>query len=238
MVTLLLRLLKIDASSGIYATKVDLFFQTKDDNLPVTIQIRETTLGTPNKTILAYSEVTLDPDDVNVSNDGVVATTFRFESPVYLRAGAEYALVVLASVTTYNLWISRLGEPDVTTLATESGRVLVTEQPVLGSLFKSQNSSVWTPSQYEDMKFVLHRGDFVGSGNVQFYNPELDDKNEAIPPGGIVAESRKASVGIGTTVNQDGVSNPLVIGNKLSRLTLEHLDSSRSLVVLPLAHLM
>ena len=206
---------KIDASSGIYATKVDLFFQTKDDNLPVTIQIRETTLGTPNKTILAYSEVTLDPDDVNVSNDGVVATTFRFESPVYLRAGAEYALVVLASVTTYNLWISRLGEPDVTTLATESGRVLVTEQPVLGSLFKSQNSSVWTPSQYEDMKFVLHRGDFVGSGNVQFYNPELDDKNEAIPPGGIVAESRKASVGIGTTVNQDGVSNPLVIGNKI-----------------------
>ena len=42
---------KIDSKTGIYATKVDLFFQTKDDTLPVTVQIRETTLGTPNKTI-------------------------------------------------------------------------------------------------------------------------------------------------------------------------------------------
>ena len=206
---------KIDSKSGIYATKVDLFFQTKDEILPVTVQIRETTMGTPNKNILGYSEVTLDPDDVNVSEDGTVATEFRFESPVYLRPGADYALVVMSSVTTYNLWISRLGEADVTTLATESGRVLVTEQPLLGSLFKSQNAKVWTPSQYEDMKFVLHRGDFVGSGNVQFYNPELDEKNEAIPPGAIIAESRQISVGIGTTVNQDGASNPLVVGNKI-----------------------
>ena len=206
---------KIDSKIGVYATKVDLFFQTKDLTLPVTVQIRETTLGTPNKTILGYSEVTLDPDDVNVSEDGTVSTEFRFESPVYLRPGAEYALVVMASVTTYNLWISRLGEADVTTLATESGRVLVSEQPLLGSLFKSQNSSVWTPSQYEDMKFVLHRGDFVGAGNVQFYNPDLDDKNEAIAPGAILAESRQVSVGIGTTVNQIGVANPLVVGNKV-----------------------
>ena len=206
---------KIDSSIGIYTTKVDLFFQTKDDTLPVTVQIRETTLGTPNNTILAFSEVTLDPDDINISSDGTASTTFRFESPVYLRPGAEYALVVLSSVTTYNLWISRLGEADVTTLATESGRVLVTEQPVLGSLFKSQNSSVWTPSQYEDMKFVIHRCDFIGTGNVQFYNPELDDKNEAIGPGAILAESRSISVGIGTTVNQGSASNPLIVGNKV-----------------------
>ena len=206
---------KIDSSIGIYATKVDLFFQTKDDTLPVTVQIRETTLGTPNNTILAFSEVTLDPDDINISSDGTASTTFRFESPVYLRPGAEYALVVLSSVTTYNLWISRLGEADVTTLATESGRVLVTEQPVLGSLFKSQNSSVWTPSQYEDMKFVIHRCDFIGTGNVQFYNPELDDKNEAIGPGAILAESRSISVGIGTTVNQGSAANPLIVGNKV-----------------------
>jgi len=206
---------KIDAKNGIYLSKVSLFFQTKDDTLPVTIQIRETTLGTPNQTILGYSEVTLNPDDVNVSEDGTVATDFRFESPIYLKPGVDYALVVMASVTTYNLWISRLGEADVTTLATESGRVLVTEQPLLGSLFKSQNSRIWTPSQYEDMKFVIHRCDFVGSGNIQFYNPDLDEKNEAIPPGAVIAESRQVSVGIGTTINQGGASNPLVVGNKV-----------------------
>ena len=83
----------------------------------------------------------------------------------------------MASVTTYNLWISRLGEADVTTLATESGRVLVTEQPLVGFIVQvTKLHVVWTPSQYEDMKFVLHRCDFVGSGNIQFYNPDLDEK--------------------------------------------------------------
>tara|TARA_Y100001935_G_scaffold247024_1_gene242352 strand:- start:10921 stop:18507 length:7587 start_codon:yes stop_codon:yes gene_type:complete len=208
---------KIDSKKGIYVTKVDLFFQSKDDQLPVTIDIRETTLGTPNQKILAFSEVTLDPDDINVSTDGTAVTTFRFESPVFLAAGRDYALVVRADTTTYNLWISRLGEADVTTLSTEQGRVLVTEQPLLGSLFKSQNSTVWTPSQYEDMKFVLYRADFVGSGNVQFYNPNLDKKNERIRSGGVQALSRTASVGIGTTVNQINVTYPLVPGNRVTQ---------------------
>ena len=208
---------KIDSKKGIYATKIDLFFQTKDDKLPVTVQIRETTLGTPNQKILGYSEVTLDPDNVSISEDGSAATTFRFESPVYLGVGRDYALVVKSNVTTYNLWISRLGEADVTTLAQEAGRVLVTEQPLLGSLFKSQNATVWTPSQYEDMKFVLHRADFVGSGNIQFYNPDLDKKNQSIRSGGVQSLPRTLSVGIGTTVNQNGVTYDLIPGNRITQ---------------------
>ena len=207
----------IDSKKGIYATKVDLFFQSKDDQAPVTIQLRETTLGTPNKTILAMSEVTLEPDDVNVSEDGTVATSFRFESPIFLRPGADYALVVMSNMTTYNVWISRLGEADVTTLDSEQDRVLVTEQPLLGSLFKSQNAKVWTPSQYEDMKFVLHRADFVGAGNIQFYNPDLDKKVSAIRAGGVQGLPRQISVGIGTTVNQDGAANPLTVGNRVTQ---------------------
>ena len=206
---------KIDAKTGMYATKVDLFFQTKDDQQPVTVQIRETSMGTPNSTIIPYSEVTLDPSKVNVSANGTAVTEFRFESPVYLEPGKFYALIILSNVTTYNVWISRLGEADVTTLATESGRVLVTSQPTLGSLFKSQNAAVWTPSQYEDLKFVLHRCDFSGAGNVQFFNPPLDETNEAIPPGGISAIPRELNVGIGTTVNQDGAANPLIVGNRI-----------------------
>ena len=169
------------------------------------------------------SEVTLDPDAVNVSEDGTLATTFRFESPIYLRPGVDYALVVMSNMTTYNLWISRLGEADVTTLATEDDRVLVTEQPLLGSLFKSQNAKVWTPSQYEDMKFVLHRADFVGAGNIQFYNPDLDPKVSAIRAGGVQGLPRTISVGIGTTVNQDGAADPLIIGN---RITQENTDAT------------
>ena len=42
------------------------------------------------------------------------------------------------------VWISRLGEVDVRTLGREAGQVLVSQQPTLGSLFKSQNASTWT----------------------------------------------------------------------------------------------
>ena len=90
-------------------------------------------------------------------------------------------MVLKSKVTDYKVWISRLGEADVRTLATEAGKVLVSSQPVLGSLFKSQNASVWTPSQYEDLKFDLYRAKFANNGAVNFYNPDIADKNEVLP---------------------------------------------------------
>ena len=85
----------------------------------------------------------------------------------------EYAIVLLSDSTEYTAWISRLGEADVTSAASEAGQVFVSAQPVLGSLFKSQNASSWDASQYEDLKFDLYRADFVETGSVQFFNPKL-----------------------------------------------------------------
>ena len=203
---------KVDDETGVFVTKVDVFFRTKAQALPVTVQIRETTLGTPNDRILPYSEVDLTPDQVVVSEDATAKTTFTFEAPVYLAGNREYALVLLSNTTEYNVYISRLGEADITTLASgEAGQVLVTSQPILGSLFKSQNASVWTPSQYEDLKFNLYRSDFVGSGNVEFFNPELPTELERISRNGITAIPRNLSVGIGTTV----VDGDLKLGNTI-----------------------
>ena len=39
--------------------------------------------------------------------------------------------------------------------------VIVTKQYVGGSLFKSQNGTIWTASQFEDIKFDLYKADFV-----------------------------------------------------------------------------
>ena len=51
-----------------------------------------------------------DPDDVFISDDATVPTTFEFKSPVYLEPETEYALVLKSSVADYKVWISRLGE--------------------------------------------------------------------------------------------------------------------------------
>ena len=77
---------------------------------PVTAQLREVQNGYPSTTILPFSEVTLNPSSVNVSEDASVATTFTFPSPVYIQENVEYCFVVLANTQEYNMWISRVGQ--------------------------------------------------------------------------------------------------------------------------------
>lgn len=204
----------VDDPTGIFITRVEFFFTSKDDNLPVNFEIRETTLGTPNSRVLPFSYKSIEPQNINLSDDGTVGTIINLDSPVYLNPNSEYALVLLSDSTNYRVWISRLGEPDVSTLGQEAGQVLVTEQPLLGSLFKSQNATVWTPSQFEDLKFRLYAAVFDTQGNTSFYNPDLPSDLSQIDPNGLSINSRKISVGIGTTVNDDEI----VIGNTVKQL--------------------
>ena len=104
-----------------------------------------------------------------------VATRFTFPSPVYLAGKNEYALVLLSASNNYRVYISRMGEEDLSTAnLPESERIIVSQQPYMGSLFKSQNGSTWDPSQLEDLKFTLNKCAFVpGPGTLKLYNPEL-----------------------------------------------------------------
>ena len=141
---------------GVFLTRCEIYFRTVDDNdIPVTLQIRTVELGIPTQRVLPFSEVSLDPSEINVSGDGSVSTSFTFDAPVYLEGGKEYAVVLLSNSTKYFVYISRVGENDLIT------QEFISNQPYLGSLFKSQNGSTWDPSQWEDLKFVLHRADYI-----------------------------------------------------------------------------
>ena len=196
----------VDDPTGVYITKVDLYFRTKDETLPVTVQIREVELGTPSQKILPFSEVELTPDKINLSDDASVATSFVFESPVYLESQREYAIIVISNSNEYNVWISRLGESDVATLATEQNQILVTTQRLLGSLFKSQNASTWTPSQYEDLTFELHRADFETSGFVQLFNSNLPENLQVMTKDPLTIESNKVKVSLSSTITNTDLS--------------------------------
>ncbi len=142
----------IDTPGGVFISKVDIFFATKDaTGIPVTLQIRNTVNGYPGQYIVPFSEKSLTPDQVSTSTDGTVKTTFTFDSPVYLADGQEFCLVLLANSDSYNVYVSTLGGND-----TATGEK-ISQQPYAGSLFKSQNASTWTPSQEQDLKFTIHR---------------------------------------------------------------------------------
>ena len=165
----------VGETPGIYVTKVDVYFGTRDEVLPVTVQLRTMQTGLPTTQIIPFGEVILTPDEVNISDDASVKTTITFPSPVFLTGGKSYAVVLLSASSEYTAWISRMGEVDVQTKdKPESEQVTVGQQPTLGSLFKSQNGETWNPSQYEDLKFTLYRAFFTAeTGTINFHNPPL-----------------------------------------------------------------
>ena len=146
----------VEDDNGIFITKCDVFFRTKDDmDVPCVFQLRSMLNGFPTQHILPFSEIVLAPDDVITSADGSVATTVNFRAPVYLEGGnTEYAICLASNSTKYSVYISRIGETDLLT------DTFISNQPYLGSLFKSQNASTWEPSQWEDLKFTLYRAEF------------------------------------------------------------------------------
>jgi hypothetical protein len=194
----------VEPESGIFATSVDLYFFSRDPELPVTVQLRPMQLGLPTNEVYPFSEVVIDPKDIQISSDASLPTRVTFESPVYLAGKQFHALAILSASNIYNVWISRLTEIDVSTNNLEDEeQVLVSKQPLTGSLFKSQNGVTWNPSQLEDLKFKLNRANFVGSGNINFYNPDLSLGNNQIATlvkDSLELNSKKIKVGIGTTI--------------------------------------
>jgi hypothetical protein len=189
----------VEDEGGIFITKCDVFFRTKDDmDVPLVFQIRSMLNGFPTQNVLPFSEIVLQPDDVITSGDGSVATTITFRAPIYLEGGnTEYAIALASNSTKYSVYISRIGETDLLT------DTFISNQPYLGSLFKSQNASTWEPSQWEDLKFTLYRAEFETAGSVEFYNPKLTQGNSQVPilmPNSLSLGSRKIRVGLGTTV--------------------------------------
>lgn len=206
----------IDNQKGAFITSIDLYFLTKDDTLPVTIQLRPMELGLPTQKVYPFSEVVVDSKDILVSTDATVPTRIKFPSPVYLEGQKFHSLVILSNSQEYSVWVSRLGEIDVTTASgPESRQIAVTKQPISGGLFKSQNASTWNESPYEDLKFTLYRANFTSSsGNFNFYNPDLNLGNKQIAtltPDSLEFTSKRIRVGLGTTVQDTN----LVFGNTI-----------------------
>ena len=158
----------IDDEGGVFLTSIDIYFSSKDANVPVTLQVRNTVNGYPGQSILPFSEITLNPSDVNISSDGSTATTFTFDSPVYVQENTEYAFVLMANTTDYNVYVARLGQT-----ALNSNRT-ISEQPYAGVFFKSQNGVTWSADQNEDIKFKVKRAEFENvTGTVTLTNTTL-----------------------------------------------------------------
>ena len=117
----------------------------------------------------------------------------------------------------YEMFVATMGQKTVgTTNLPDVQNVVVTKQYIGGSLFKSQNGTIWTPSQYQDLTFKLRKASFVKSGTTTFYNTPIEPGNlncQKLPSNPIHPLPRKQKVRISSgSANQSA----LPIGRKVS----------------------
>lgn len=163
--------------NGVFLSSVDLYFKNKG-SLPLEVQIRPIVNGYPSSSqIIPGAVAVISPEEVNVSdlpsvNDTATRTRITFASPVYLNSGFEYALVVATDDYAYDYYCAELGK---TAVGSDS---IISKQPHIGSLFKSQNGRTWNALQDEDLMFVLNKCTFASSsGSVIFNEDKIKNNN-------------------------------------------------------------
>lgn len=143
---------------GMFLTKIDLFFSSKDSSKGLTVEIREMdpSLSFITEKVVPFSQVSVPSADINTSTDASSPTPIVFETPVYLVSGFQYAIVLKPHENNQNtvVYISRLGETDLVT-----GNRIVT-QPADGNLFISSNDQTYTPIIGENIKYKLYFANF------------------------------------------------------------------------------
>jgi hypothetical protein len=218
-------------ANGVFLTSVDLFFGNADEsNAPLRVEIRTVELGTPTLQVVGKS-VTVLPTKVDVngnvtrviqtSETGDTATNIKFPEPIFLEPGREYALVLISENSdAYEMWTAKMGEKTVNSATLpDVDSVVYTQQFALGSLFKSQNGSIWTADQYQDLKFKLYKAEFTSTeGTAYFHNPPLDSSNgyvQLLEKNPITTYQREGYIDI-DEVDSSESSVSLRVGRKLA----------------------
>lgn len=161
----------VEPDNGVFVSSIDIYFgpAAVRSRYTASVQIRPMVNGYPSSDVIA--EKTLPGASCIGSPNGSVATRFTFPYPVYLNGGNEYCFVCESPDDKADIWISTLGRRSYRSVDTTNPTgEIISKQPFLGSMFKSQNSTTWTAEQTQDVKFVINKCNFQSSGNVVFRN--------------------------------------------------------------------
>jgi hypothetical protein len=147
-----------DGSDGVYLTKVDLFFKQKDPDFGMVIQIRETVAGGGFPGPKIYATKFVKSSDILLSENASVATTIQFDSPIFVRGGESYAIVLLpeANSPNYLVYTYDMGDRDLT-----NNNLIDYGDWGIGTLFLSSNDKTWTALQTEDLKIKMYAARFT-----------------------------------------------------------------------------
>ena len=195
-----------DTASGVFLSKVGVYFKTKDPELGCILFVCEMTNNFPDMTKV-LGKGYLDSSQILLSDNGTSETVFTLEYPVYLLKNNDYCFVVqpVAYSPEYSIWVAETGDLDINT------REQVFTNPSTGTLFYSGNKKTWTDVQLEDIKFNLYRARFSAPSGTAIFKNEDD---EYISINGLSKANTSLSISIGDIVYS--VNSSASIGNVAS----------------------
>jgi hypothetical protein len=136
-------------SEGRHVAGVDLWFKNKGTSR-ILVQIRETTVGFPNKNVLAQGDVRPANINTNGTPTRILFMDATSRCPVWLEANEEYAIVILTDDPETSVVVAELGKFD------SIHNSWITKQAYqIGVLLSSSNASTWTAHQELDLAFRL-----------------------------------------------------------------------------------
>jgi len=160
------------SGTGAFITGIEIWIQSKDPVIPLTMQVRDSDNGYPGLKVLRT--VTLEPAQISIGLDK--PTFFRLDRPLYIENMLDYAIVLLANSQKYNVYVCTLGQNQLLFDPSNVSRsnvfttpAAVSKQPYLGSFFMSQNGTTWTADQMTDMAFRVYRAEFETSAQYFFH---------------------------------------------------------------------
>ncbi len=135
-------------------SSIGVYFASKDDKLPIIMQIRGISDGgNPNRTV--YAERVLKPSEINISSNGLAETKIALDDPLMVEAGVSYCAVFITDSSKYTMWTATMGESNVI-----DGTIVTSQPYVNGILFSSSNAVSWSTHQSTDLKFKVYSADF------------------------------------------------------------------------------
>jgi hypothetical protein len=150
---------------GCFITSLELFFNKKDNFIPLIVQLRTVENNYPTETILPYSEISVNTKDIVTSSDGNTPTIIKFNNMVYLKDNTQYCICVLSNSNNYEIFSNDFEVKNTTDIVS-------IKNPNISNLYVPQNYKNWIADNKKSIKFKLNKAKFSLTGNINFNNED------------------------------------------------------------------
>lgn len=163
----------VNGANEVMLTSLDLFFKQKPEstqnisgltNPGISVWICEVSNNSPSpEKVLKNSIVTVDYDRINTSGNSESVTGVSFESPVVLRTGFYYGIVIKYDDPAFDVWVNKQGDKLVSTSGITNINSSGSQGKFDGILYKPTTANEHLPISDQDLKFKVKIARFISS---------------------------------------------------------------------------